>query len=309
MVRPEVRQLAMAEIQTERARAQAEADRVRADQQSRQAYEAANMNPALRGDPNIAKQSVEANFREKPEQFRNLTPAERLQNNIDPNDRRPYQISTRTGKVSGVGGAQTNVSVNNSAESEFDKKLGGQQAEMFGAMLSSGTQIQSDIADISQLRELVKTAPTGLQGAAVRFAGNLGIPLGEGAGDVQAFEAIVNRLVPAQRPPGSGTMSDRDVDLFKSSLPRLINQPGGNNRILDTMEGMTRYRQAQFEIARDVAAGQLSRRDALDRLSKLDNPLAWVRQQNRTNSGQTGSTPSAPPPSPAQGGFRILKVE
>jgi hypothetical protein len=301
-VSAEVRQLAMAEIQTERARAQAEADRARTQAQNEAAARAAGLDPALLGNPVIGKAATEAKFREAPETFRNLTPAERLQNNIDPNDRRPYQISNKTGKVSGVGGAQTNVSVNNSAESEFDKKLGGQQAEMFGAMLSSGTQIQSDIADISQLRELVKTAPTGLQGAAVRFAGNLGIPLGEGAGDVQAFEAIVNRLVPAQRPPGSGTMSDRDVDLFKSSLPRLINQPGGNNRILDTMEGMTRYRQAQFEIARDVAAGQLSRRDALDRLSKLDNPLAWVRQQNRTNSGQTGSTPPDRPGAPATPG-------
>jgi len=293
----------------QRAAQQAEAERARVQAQNEAAARAAGLDPALLGNPVIGKAATEAKFREAPETFRDLTPAERTQRGIDPNDKRPYQISNKTGKLSGVGGAQTNVSVNNSAESEFDKKLGGQQAEMFGSMLSSGTQIQSDIADISQLRELVKTAPTGLQGAAVRFAGNLGIPLGEGAGDVQAFEAIVNRLVPAQRPPGSGTMSDRDVDLFKSSLPRLINQPGGNNRILDTMEGMTRYRQAQFEIARDVAAGQLSRRDALDRLSKLDNPLAWVRQQNRTNSGQTGSTPSAPPPSPAQGGFRILKVE
>jgi hypothetical protein len=293
----------------QQARAQADAERARTQAQNEAAARAAGLDPALLGNPVIGKAATEAKFREAPETFRDLTPAERTQRGIDPNDRRPYQISNKTGKLSGVGGAQTNVSVNNSAESEFDKKLGGQQAEMFGQMLSSGTQIQSDIADISQLRELVKTAPTGLQGAAVRFAGNLGIPLGEGAGDVQAFEAIVNRLVPAQRPPGSGTMSDRDVDLFKSSLPRLINQPGGNNRILDTMEGMTRYRQAQFEIARDVAAGQLSRRDALDRLSKLDNPLAWVRQQNRTNSGQTGNTTSAPPPSPAQGGFRILRVE
>ena len=106
MVRPEVRQLAMAEIQTERAMAQAEADRARVQADNVRAARAAGIDENLLANPVIGKAATEAKFREAPETFRNLTPAERLQNNIDPNDRRPYQISNKTGKVSGVGGTQ-----------------------------------------------------------------------------------------------------------------------------------------------------------------------------------------------------------
>jgi hypothetical protein len=90
----------------QRAMQQADADRARADQQYTRLAKDLGLTEAEVRNPEVVKRRVEERFREKPEQFRNLTPAERLQNNIDPNDRRPYQISTRTGKVSGVGGTQ-----------------------------------------------------------------------------------------------------------------------------------------------------------------------------------------------------------
>ena len=48
--------------------------------------------------------------------------------------------------------------------------------------------------------------------------------------------AILSQLVPGQRAPGSGTMSDADLALYRNSLPQISNKPGGNAIIIATMK-------------------------------------------------------------------------
>ncbi|TIQ63481.1 MAG: hypothetical protein E5X64_41765, partial [Mesorhizobium sp.] len=95
--------------------------------------------------------------------------------------------------------------------------------------------------------------------------------------DIQAAQALINKLVPTQRQPGSGTMSDRDVELFTRSLPSLWNAPGGNQKILSVMRGLAQYRQTQGEIATAVMNGQMSRQDAAKALQSIPNPLAGFK--------------------------------
>src|SRR5690606_8300939 len=85
---------------------------------------------------------------------------------------------------------------------------------------------------------------------------------------------LINKLVPTQRQPGSGTMSDRDVELFKRSLPSLWNKPGGNERILSVMRGLAEYKLGQGDIAQQVLGGTMSRQEATEALKRLPNPLA-----------------------------------
>jgi hypothetical protein len=103
---PEVRQLAIQQYQQEQAQALAVQERARAQAASDAALREAGLSTTLSGNPVVLKAATEAKFREAPEQFRDLTPDERTPRGIDPNDRRPYQISTKTGKLAGVGGTQ-----------------------------------------------------------------------------------------------------------------------------------------------------------------------------------------------------------
>jgi hypothetical protein len=84
-------------------------------------------------------------------------------------------------------------------------------------------------------------------------------------------------MVPQQRPPGSGPMSDRDVELFKASVPRIINQPGGNQMILETMRGVAEYEAAQGAVAAAVANREITPAEGRAQLASLTNPLESYR--------------------------------
>lgn len=170
---------------------------------------------------------------------------------------------------------------------EFDKSLDKKSADMFGTLLEQRTQAESDIADVRRLQAILPNAPTGLQARAARAANAIGVRTEAGA-MAQEFDAIISRLVPAQRPAGSGTMSDRDVDLFKSSLPSLTGTPDGNSRIMATMQGIAEYKKAQSDIAEAVASKRISKDQGLSMLKALPNPLEWVRQTApQANKNQT----------------------
>lgn len=231
-----------------------------------------------------------------------VSPEERKLFGIPDEDKTPYQVKS-DGQLQAIGRPQTSITMN-PGESEFEKKLGAQQAELFGGMASQWTQSQSDLADISQLRQLQGQLPAdGFMGAVMRTAGKWGVPV-EGRSAIQTFDAIINRLVPSQRPPGSGTMSDRDVELFKLSLPGLMNSPEGNAQILNTMESMARYKAEQAIIAQELMSGAIDRKTAFERLRSMKNPLEWVRNLEPAKGAPApapgpGTPVPAPVPAPA----------
>ena len=98
-------------------------------------------------------------------------------------------------------------------------------------------------------------------------------------------------------------MSDRDVELFKQSLPSLWNTPGGNTIILDTMQSLAEYKAAQSQIANHVLAGRMTREQGLDALQSLPNPLAKVNAgAPRPGAAQPGA--AAPIDTSRPGNFR-----
>jgi hypothetical protein len=288
------KKFAMDTLTQQRAMQRAEAERARADQQSRQAYEAANMNPALRGDPNIAKQSVEANFREKPEQFRNLTPAERIERGIDPNDRTPYQISTKSGKVVGPGGTQF-IMPGEKADKEFATKFADGDAKTLGEVSNAGMAARRNMGRIDRLEALINENPTGGLAALQQRAGEFGINT-KGLSGIQAAQALINSLVPEQRQPGSGPMSDADLALFKESLPRIINQPDGNKRIINTMRGIANYDAEGAVIVQQLRENKINRAQAFEALQNRVNPLAEFSQP----PARTGAPAQPGQPTPAE---------
>lgn len=162
---------------------------------------------------------------------------------------------------------------------KFYEELDKGSAQMFGTLLTDGVTAESALLKINQLGKLLENIPTGVEASMKQIAGNYGINT-EGLDDIQAAQAIINQLVPAQRPPGSGPMSDADLELFKQSMPRLINQPGGNKQIVDTMRGIIEYQIAQGRTAAAVANREITPSEGRRQLGSLPNPLQEFKSGN-----------------------------
>jgi hypothetical protein len=174
-----------------------------------------------------------------------------------------------------------NTTVNNNmkTEGEFEKEAAKKQAEFFSTLADEGLNARADLDVVNQLDAFLKDNGGMGTGLATTLS-KWGIPF-EGAGDLQAADALINKLVPTQRAPGSGTMSDRDVQLFKDSLPSLWNQPGGNEKILGVMRGMADYKSRQGEIADMVLNGDMTRQEGRRALRELPNPLEEFRNAKK----------------------------
>lgn len=155
----------------------------------------------------------------------------------------------------------------------FETAIGKGQAENIMAVSTQGQTARRNRQTLSALQTELAASPSGAEAAVKNVLGNIGVPT-EGLSNIQATEALINQLVPAQRPPGSGTMSDRDVALFKSSLPRLINTPEGNRKIISTMLAMNEYLVREGELADAVIDGAITREQYREKIRALNNPLA-----------------------------------
>lgn len=184
------------------------------------------------------------------------------------------------------------------SQKRFDDAAVPQQVKMFGDVQTAGSSARSNVARIDVLDKLLAESPAGAPASMVAMAGRVGINLGKDSSNIQAANAIINQLVPAQREPGSGPMSDRDIELFRSSLPQLINTREGNQKIVSTMRAIAQYDVLRGNIANDVLNGRMSPSQGRDALMNLENPLASFQPardaapqggQRRTSSGVTWS--------------------
>lgn len=198
------------------------------------------------------------------------------------------QINRETGKFDPAPqSATTNVTVNNPGDDKFSEAFAKEDATTLATVSNAGNAAIRNIGRINQLETLLSQAPTGATGAMMLAAGNFGINT-EGLSELQAAQALINSLVPEQRQPGSGPMSDADLALFKESLPRIINQPGGNETILRTMRAIAEYDAEGARIVQEHRAGKIDRATAFDRLQARKNPL--------DNFTVPSADPVVPPP-------------
>lgn len=186
----------------------------------------------------------------------------------------------------------TNITVNTGEGDKFFENLDKKNAETFASMSDTGIQARAKIAQIDRLQGLMANAPQGAVGALKQAAGEWGIPT-DGLSDIQAASALLEKMVPEQRAPGSGTMSDADIKMFRASLPRILNQPGGNQLIFDTMRGIAQYEMQMGEIADQVADRTIKPAEGRKLIRELRNPLADFKPpegQATPNEGRKTST-------------------
>tara|TARA_R110000744_G_scaffold380051_2_gene499592 strand:- start:1560 stop:3056 length:1497 start_codon:yes stop_codon:yes gene_type:complete len=156
--------------------------------------------------------------------------------------------------------------------SEFEELDAQALADVSSTAMAAGRSL----GQIDRLESLLSGVDTGMAASMQSLAGSFGIKT-EGLGDIQAAEALISALVPQQRTPGSGPMSDADLDLFKKSLPRLINTPGGNAMILQTMRGLAQYDALGGEIVQRYRSKEITQAEAFAQLQARQDPFAQFR--------------------------------
>lgn len=177
------------------------------------------------------------------------------------------------------------VDVNNGgADDEFYKAGAKARGEQFAAIETAGYQAQTKVGQITRLEGLLASAPQGMEGAWKQLAGQVGIN-SEGLDDIQAAQALINKMVPEQRTPGSGPMSDADLALFKESMPRIINQPGGNTLIIQTLKGIAVYEQQMGEIAGQVLNKEITPAEGRAKMAAVTNPLDLFKTASSGGGG------------------------
>lgn len=202
-------------------------------------------------------------------EFRVVSGAEAAAMGLNPSN--AYNIGA-DGKITQIGGGGVTVN-NNMATDKFAEAFAKSDADALAAISDAGISAQRNLSRIDQLDALLKASPSGFAAAAAQRAGEWGIKT-EGLDTIQAAQALINSLVPEQRQPGSGPMSDADLELFKQSLPRLINQPGGNQLIIDTMRAVAQYDAEGAQIVQQLRTGTIDRATAFQMLQRRQNPLA-----------------------------------
>lgn len=198
-----------------------------------------------------------------------MTPEQRQQWGIPPEDKRPYAMTPQGPKLIGGEGVTIN---NNTGGGKFEEKLAELDAKAVGDLSDAGMAAMRNTGRLDRLESLLAQGPSGFEAGAKALLGEYGVETA-GLDTLQSAQALVNQLVPEQRQPGSGPMSDADLALFKQSLPRLINSPGGNALIIQTLRAINQYDAEGAAIVQRLRAGELDRVQAFDALQNRKNPL------------------------------------
>lgn len=213
-----------------------------------------------------------------------LSAEERVSYGI-PKDQPAYK--TRSGEIK-FGPAGTKITNNvGDAENSFAKEAGKVTANRFNELIGDGQKSKQMMSDMNTLLDLGKGIGTG-KGAQLKavlgpYAQAAGINV-EGLSDIQAYEAIVNRVAPTLRVAGSGAQSDYELKNFLKSIPSLGNTQEGNELATAVMTGLTQNKVQAAEIASRALAGEIPRSEAERQLRDLPDPMQPYKDYKQRKS-------------------------
>jgi hypothetical protein len=195
------------------------------------------------------------------------------------------------GTANKIGGGGVSVqNVIGSGEKKFEEKFAELDAKALSDVAKVGATASRSLAQIGRLEALLSNIDSGMGASIKQFAGSFGVQT-DGLNDIQAADALISALVPAQRPEGSGPMSDEDLKLFKRSLPSIINTPGGNQIIINTMRGLAEYDAEGARIVQRLRRKEIMQPEAFELLNSRADPFANFKAP--TSSAPTGDLDAA----------------
>jgi hypothetical protein len=208
-----------------------------------------------------------------------------------------YQGTLVDFKTQLAAAGKTEVNVDTQGQNAFAKAGGQSIAKRFEKLSEEGDTASQDLALVGQLRDLgqqIKTgAPAAIQGALAKW----GIKVGDNVGAVEAYGAIVDKLTPQQRVPGSGATSDYEGRMFKNSLPTLMKTPQGNEIIQNTLAGLAQTKIERAKIAEAALAGDLTPAEALKQLRALPNAYDNFKKFQKSGFKADPNAPASAQPS------------
>lgn len=223
------------------------------------------------------------------EGYRALTAEEVAAKGLPPGNYQVALSGASKGKVSQIGGGGVNVTVGGEQETEFSKQTGKDLAKQFTALSTLGQQASRSSVKINQLEQAFRSADvkTGAPGVISTALARFGIDI-PGATQYQQIDALVSGLVPLQRPEGSGTTSDKDMENFKRALPSLMGTKEGQLQIIQDMKALSAHDMKVGEIANQVRSGQISPFEGQRLISELSNPLEKYSTAEGASAGGEG---------------------
>jgi hypothetical protein len=174
---------------------------------------------------------------------------------------------------------------------KFEDEAAKAQVKRYEGAVEAGDKAVQGTADMQQLRALAdRVGDPSVSNTVKRVLGPygraLGIPI-EGMGDIEAFTAIMTRLAPQMRPPGSGATSDFEFKKYLESLPQLAQTRDGRKLIMDQFEAFSAHARARQDIAAKVLNGDIERRAGDRMMQSLPDPLTLWKQ--KTGGGGAGA--------------------
>jgi hypothetical protein len=150
--------------------------------------------------------------------------------------------------------------------------------ERFENILKEGDAAATDVGLVRQLRDMGGAVNDRTLPALRGWLAGYGVKLGDDIGVIEAYNAAINRLTPAQRQGLPGAASERDVQMFKGSLPTLLQTPQGRAIVLDTMEALAVHKQGRARIAEDALLDpDGDYRAASKRLREMEDPFQMFK--------------------------------
>ena len=148
-------------------------------------------------------------------------------------------------------------------------------AEKAGTQLANIDRIAGLFAEVGDGTGKGEQALMGLNS----LANQVGFNFDPTQGAKESIVSITNQMALGMREPGSGSTSDKDMDVFLATVPSIAGTPDGNAKIMDTMAVFAQRKQKEAELMQRYAAGNGGVFDdegeaALNKWRK-NNPIKW----------------------------------
>lgn len=190
----------------------------------------------------------------------------------------------------------TNVNVG-AGEREITKQLAQGDAGRVNKMAESVDSMRSLGTALEEFQNVLENTnfQTGAAADQRLLAGQIADTLGlqrnwtEDTSDAEVMRSITNQIAPTLRVPGSGATTDKDINLFLSSLPNITTTPDGNRKIIGYLQRIIQRREQEAEVARSLLESEGSLRNLSFRLKGLPDLFSDEERKDLRNSGMRKS--------------------